>query len=42
MYDRPKSMIEIHILVRLDPDLFVQIQIIEKALAVRSQLGSEL
>jgi hypothetical protein len=41
-YVGPKSMLRIRIPVRLDPDLFWQILILERAMAVRSQLNAEL
>jgi hypothetical protein len=39
---RPKSMLGTWISFSLDPDLFGQIQILDRAMAVRSQLDSEL
>jgi hypothetical protein len=42
LYDAPIYMLGIRIPDCLDPDLFVQIQILERALVVRSQLDSEL
>jgi hypothetical protein len=40
MYDGPIYMLGMLIPFRLDPDLFVQIQILESALAFRSRLDS--
>jgi hypothetical protein len=42
MNNGPKSMLGIRILVRVDPDLIGQTRILERAIAVRSQLDSEL
>jgi hypothetical protein len=42
MYDGPKYMLGIRIPVRQDLDLFGHIRILERAVAGRSQLDSEL
>jgi hypothetical protein len=42
MYDWPKSMKGLRIPVRFDPDHFLQIWILERALTVLSQWDSEL
>jgi hypothetical protein len=42
MYDWPKSLLDIRIPVQMDPDLIGQVRILERTMAVRSQLDSEL